>query len=248
LPGRHGMTVRYLRSIWIWFVSALLFLLWIPVMAVIRLFDRDPLVRPTGRSLRVLGRMLIRAQAGELHVTGTENIAPGQTYVMVSNHQSFIDIPVVSFIPADVKAMARSNLFRVPWAGWALVMSKEISIDRDNPRNAARAMMQCARSLRGGCSVLLFAEGTRSPDGDLLPFSEGAFQLAIRERVPVLPLVIDGTGRNLGKNAVLFQPSHPMHLSILPPVSVEGWKAKQAGELRDLVWARIAAELGKLRG
>src|SRR5947209_802203 len=82
-------------------------------------------------------------------------------------------------------------LFRLPWAGWALRLSKEISINRSDPRNAARAMLQAVRFLRGGCSVLIFAEGTRSPDGNLLPFSEGAFQLAIREGLPVLPLVID---------------------------------------------------------
>src|SRR5206468_439134 len=152
-----------------------------------RLFDRDPLARRTGRSLRVLGRMLIRAQRAELHISGLENVAPGRTYLMVSNHQSFIDIPVVSFVPADAKAMARRNLFNVPWAGWALRLSKEIPIGREDPRNSARAMLKCVKILRGGCSVLIFAEGTRSPDGELLPFSEGPFQLAIREGVPVLP-------------------------------------------------------------
>jgi len=241
------MIPRYLRSTRIWFVSALLFLVWIPVMAVIRLFDRDPLARRTGRSLRVLGRMLIRAQAGELHVSGLENIRPGQPYLIVGNHQSFIDIPVVSFVPGDTKAMARSNLFRVPWAGWALRLSKEIPIEREDPRKAARAMLQCMKVLRGGCSVLIFAEGTRSPDGELLPFSEGPFQLAIRAGVPVLPLVIDGTGLNLPKDALLFQPRRPLYLRILPPVSVEGWQIRRAGELRDSVWSQMAAELRQLR-
>ena len=241
------MILRYLRSIRIWGLSALLFLVWIPIMAVIRLFDRDPLARRTGRSLRRLGRMLIRAQAGELHVSGLENVRPGQPFLIVSNHQSFIDIPVVSFLPGDAKAMARSNLFRVPWAGWALQLSKEVPIERDDPRKAARAMLQCMRVLRGGCSVLIFAEGTRSPDGELLPFSEGPFQLAIRAGVPVLPLVIDGTGRNLPKGAMLFHPKHPLYLRILPPVPVEGWHIRRAAELRDFVWSRMAAELHDLR-
>lgn len=237
------MITRYLRSIWVWTVSALLFLVWVPVMAAVRLFDRDPLVRRTGRSLRLLGRLLIRVHLPELHIDGLENIEPGRTYIMVANHQSFIDIPLVSYIPIDTKCMARADLFRIPWVGWTLRMSKEISIDRKDPRNAARAMLQCVKVLRGGCSVLIYAEGTRSPDGSLLPFSEGPFQLAIREGVPVLPVVIDGTGANLGKNAVLFQPARPMYLRILKPVPVEGWNAKQAGELRDMVRDRMAAEL-----
>jgi 1-acyl-sn-glycerol-3-phosphate acyltransferase len=241
------MIVRWLRSIWVWSISAALFLIWIPAMGLVRLFDRDPLALKTGRSLRVLGRMLIRAHLPELHLSGFENIQPGQRYLMVCNHQSFIDIPLVAFVPLDTKCLARSDLFRLPWAGWALRMSKEISVDRKDARNSARAMMQAVRVLRGGCSVLIFAEGTRSPDGELLPFSEGPFQLAIREGVPVLPLVIDGTGRNLGKNAALFRSSAPLFLSILPPVKVEGWSAKQAGELRDVVREKMGAELERLR-
>ena len=241
------MIARWLRSLWIWGVSALLFLIWIPLMGLVSLFDRHPLALRTGRMLRVLGRMLIRVHLPELHFSGVENITPGQKYLMVSNHQSFIDIPLVAFVPLDVKCLARSDLFRIPWAGWALRMSKEISVDRKDARNSARALLHAVRVLRGGCSVLIFAEGTRSPDGALLPFSEGPFQVAIRERVPVLPLVIDGTGQNLGKNAALFHGSSPLYLSILPPVSAEGLKGNQAGELRDLVRDKMAAELERLR-
>ncbi|MES1257876.1 MAG: lysophospholipid acyltransferase family protein [Acidobacteriota bacterium] len=240
------MMARYIRSLWIWTVSGVLFLIGVPAMAVIRLFDRDPLVLRTGRSLRLLGRLLIRVHLQKLNLTGFENIVRGRTYLLVANHQSLIDIPLVSYIPLDIKCMARADLFRIPWVGWTLRMSKEISIDRKDPRNAARAMRQCVKVLRGGCSILIYPEGTRSPDGNLLPFSEGPFQLAIREGIPVLPVVLDGTGRNLGKNDLLFQRSHPMSLRILQPVSVEGWSAKQAGELRDLVRDMMAADLRRL--
>lgn len=240
------MIARYIRSLWVWVISGLLFLLWVPAMAAVRLFDRDPLVLRTGRTLRLLGRLLIRVHLQKLNISGFENISRGRNYIMVANHQSLVDIPLVSYIPIDTKCMARADLFRIPWVGWTLRMSKEISIDRKDPRNAARAMLQCARVLRGGCSILIYAEGTRSPDGCLLPFSEGPFQLAIREGVPVLPVVIDGTGRNLGKNDLLFQPAHPMYLRILKPVSIEGWSVKQAGELRDLVRDMMAAELRQL--
>ena len=215
-------------------------------MAVVRLFDRDPLVLRTGRSLRLLGRLLIRVHLPTLHIAGLENIRPGQNYILVANHQSIIDIPLVSFLPLDTKCMAREDLFRLPWVGWTLLMSKEISINRKDPRNAARAMLQCVRVLRGGCSILIYAEGTRSSDGNLLPFSEGPFQLAIREKIPVLPVVIDGTGRNLGKKEILFRAKRPLYLRVLEPVAAEGWNAKQAGELRDLVRERMSAELRRL--
>ena len=241
------MILRYLRSVWIWGISALLFLVWVPTLAVVRLFDRDPLALRTGRMLRVFGRMLIRVHLPELHITGLTNITAGQTYVLVANHQSFIDIPLISYLPVNMKCMARENLFRVPFAGWVLRLSKEVPIDRKDPRNAARAMLQCVRFLKGGCSILIYAEGTRSADGELLPFSEGPFQLAIRQGVPVLPVVIDGTGLNLGKNAALFQPKRPLYLTVLPPVPTEGWTVRQAQELRDSVHETMAAELRRLR-
>jgi 1-acyl-sn-glycerol-3-phosphate acyltransferase len=237
------MIARYIRSLWVWTVSGLLFLIWVPVMALVRLFDRGPLALRTGRSLRLLGRLLIRVHLQKLHIRGFENIGRSGPYIIVANHQSLIDIPLVSYIPLDTKCMARADLFRIPWVGWTLRMSREISIDRKDPRNAARAMRHCVKVLRAGCSVLIYAEGTRSPDGNLLPFSEGPFQLAIREKIPVLPVVIDGTGRNLGKNDLLFQRTHPMSLRILKPVPVEGWGVKQAGDLRDFVRDTMAAEL-----
>ena len=146
------MTLRLIRSLWIWIACGLLFLIWVPVMAVVRLFDRDPLVLRTGRSLRLLGRLLIRVHLPTLHIAGLENIRPGQNYILVANHQSIIDIPLVSFLPLDTKCMAREDLFRLPWVGWTLLMSKEISINRKDPRNAARAMLQCVRGRRRFCS------------------------------------------------------------------------------------------------
>jgi len=241
------MIVRYLWSIWTWFVSALLFLLWVPMMAVVRLFDRDPLVIRTGRFLRVLGKLLIGVHFPTLYLSGLENISQGQNYMVVVNHQSFIDIPLVAYLPLDSKCMARADLFRIPWVGWTLLMSKQIAIDRKDPRNAARAMLQCVRVLKGGCSILIYPEGTRSPDGELLPFSEGPFQLALRQKVPVLPVVIDGTGNNLGKNAALFERRHPMFMTVLPAIPIAPWDGRQASELRDMVWEKMAAELARLR-
>jgi 1-acyl-sn-glycerol-3-phosphate acyltransferase len=241
------MIVRYLRSLWIWAINALLFLVWVPFMALVRLLDRDPLVRRTGRVLRALGRTMLQVQLPKLTLSGFENIVPGQSYVIVANHQSFIDVSLVSFLPLDAKCMARANLFRVPWVGWTLVMSKEIAIHRNDPRKAARALLQCAKILKGGCSVLIYAEGTRSRDGNLLPFSEGPFQLAIRQGVPVLPVVIDGSGLNLGKNAALFDRRQPMSMTVLEPVPSDGYTTKQAGAFRDLVRDKMAAALSHLR-
>jgi 1-acyl-sn-glycerol-3-phosphate acyltransferase len=96
-------------------------------------------------------------------------------------------------------------------------------------------MLRCARYLREGCSVVFFPEGTRSPDGTVLPFNEGPFQLAIREQVPVLPLVVSGSGAALPRNTWRFGETQSIRLQILPPVPVEGMTVKQTAALREQV-------------
>jgi 1-acyl-sn-glycerol-3-phosphate acyltransferase len=120
-----------------------------------------------------------------------------------------------------------------------LKMAGDIPVDRSNKRSAARALLECSRRLREGCSVVFFPEGTRSPDGTVLPFNEGPFQLAIREQVNVLPLAISGSGNALPRGTWMFGPTQTVRLQVLAPVEVEGMTVKQSGELRDRVRQQI---------
>ncbi len=239
--------LRLAHSLWVWGVTFLLITSWLPAMALVRLFDRDPLVRRTSRFFRLLGRMIVHAQFPDLTVSGLENILPGQTYLVVSNHQSSIDVPLISFLPVDSKFLGKDVLFRLPLIGWMMRMSKDVPVSRKDTRSAARALMHCAKLLRAGCSVVVFPEGTRSLDGDLLPFSDPPFQVAIREGVPVLPVILDGTGAYLPRHAFLFGHRCPIHLRILPPVSVEGRNPKAAAELSEEVRSRMASNLASIR-
>jgi len=169
-------------------------------------------------------------------------------YVIVSNHQSLADIPLISHVRVDAKWLAKAELFRFPAIGWMMRMAGNVPVDRSDKRKAAHALLRCARYLRQGCSVVFFPEGTRSPDGEVLPFNDGPFQLAIREQVPVLPLMVDGSGAALPRNSLLFGGTQDIHLRILKPVPVEGWNAKQSSELREVVRQKIIDELHALRG
>src|SRR5450631_3381458 len=95
-----------LRSIWIWTASAVLVLFWVPLLGLVRLFDRDPLRIRTARWLRRLGRALAKVNPWRLHITGLEHILRDQVYVIVSNHQSLADIPLLTHIRVDAKWMA----------------------------------------------------------------------------------------------------------------------------------------------
>jgi 1-acyl-sn-glycerol-3-phosphate acyltransferase len=236
-----------LRSAWIWAASLAAIISWTPLLAVVRLFDRDPRRLRTGRWFRRLGRLLAKINPWNLDISGLQHIRAGQVYVIVSNHQSLADIPVVAHLNVDTKWLAKAELFRVPVLGWMLKMAGDVPVERSNRSKSARALLQCARYLRQGCSMVFFPEGTRSLDGKVLPFNEGPFQLAIREQVPVLPVVVEGSGNALPRNSWLFGPSLRIRLRVLEPVPVEGWDTRQTGALRDVVRQMTVDELERLR-
>jgi 1-acyl-sn-glycerol-3-phosphate acyltransferase len=216
-----------------------LILLWTPIVAFVRLFDRDPRHLHTARWYRRLGRVLTRVNPWQVEVTGLELVDRSRHYVVVSNHQSLADIPVICHMPLDTKWLAKGELFNVPVLGWMLRMAGDVPVDRSDRRSAARALLACARYLRSGCSVVFFPEGTRSPDGSVLPFNEGPFQLAIREGVPVLPLAIAGSRNALPRDTWMFGPKQTIRLKILPPVAVDALTIKDSAGLRDLVRQQI---------
>jgi 1-acyl-sn-glycerol-3-phosphate acyltransferase len=218
------------------------------LLGTIRLFDADPRRLRTGRWFRRLGRVVARVSPWRLHISGGENLDSNQAYVIVSNHQSLADIPVISHLKLDTKWLTKAELFRLPVMGWMLRMAGDVPIDRSDRRKGAGAMLQCSRYLRQRCSVVFFPEGTRSPDGQVLPFNEGPFQLAIREQVQILPLVVEGSGTALPRNSWVFGATGNVQLRILDAVSVDGWNMNQVAALRDAVRQRIAEELDRLRG
>jgi len=240
--------INILRSIWIWTASSILIVLWTPLLFLIWLFERDPRRLRTGRWFRRLGRVLAKLNPWRIRISGLANLQPDRVYVIVSNHQSLADIPVIAHLKIDTKWLAKAELFRVPPLGWMLRMAGDIPVERSDRRKSARALMQCAQVLRKRCSVVFFPEGTRSLDGQVLPFAEGPFQLAIREQVPILPLVVEGSSNALPKHSWVFGPTQDIHLEVLPAVSVEGWEPGQSPALRDLVRQRIMDELSRLRG
>ncbi len=201
----------------------------------------------TGRWFRRLGRNLARLNPWRLHIEGRERIAPGQVYVVVSNHQSLADIPVICFLWLDAKWLAKIELFRLPVLGVLLRMAGDIPVDRSARREAGKAFHQATMCVRQGCSVVFFAEGTRSPDGEIGPFNDGPFQLALRERVPLLPLVLDGSGDALPRNSWLFGGARDIRLRVLAPVETEGWDVEQGAELRDAVRQTMIDELHRMR-
>lgn len=234
--------VAVVRSLWIWLVPVLLIVVWLPLLSIIRLTDRDPVHYRTGRWFRRLGGAMIGTNpAWSLKTEGKAVDDPRRPYVVVSNHQSFADIPLISTLPWEMKWLAKAELFRIPFVGWMMTIAGDIPVERGDKRKAAQSLLRAKWYLQHKCSVIFFPEGTRSPDARVHRFNEGAFHLAVREGVPILPLVIDGSFTCLPKHSWVFGESTAVRLAVLEPVESKG-KTVEAlcAEVRSMIITRIA--------
>lgn len=208
---------------------------WLPLIAVVRVFDRDPVRYRTGRWFRRLGVAITRVNpAWRLRIHGARAITdPRRPYVVVSNHQSLADIPLLSHLPWEMKWVAKRELFSLPVVGWMMRMAGDIPVNRSSARSGARAMITAARCLDQHCSIMFFPEGTRSRDGRIGAFNDGAFHLAARLGLPVLPIALDGSHACLPKRSWRFGKRTDIKVEVLAPIFPGGATKGEAARLRD---------------
>jgi 1-acyl-sn-glycerol-3-phosphate acyltransferase len=193
------------------------------VVAIITILSH-PFDHRRGRIYHAIGRFwgrgILRICGLPLTTRGADRLERGQTYVYVSNHASLFDIPaVLAGCPGNVRIVYKKELEKIPIFGWCLKWGAYIAIDRASRTDAMRSVEEAARKIREGDSVLLFAEGTRTTDGNLQPFKRGAFNLAVRAGVPVVPLTINGTFTILRKGSFAVT-SGPVELVLGTPITV----------------------------
>ncbi len=224
-------------------VALVILLVALPVQALLLVvaapFDRNR--RVAGRFLRLVGVALsLIFPPWRLKVEGAW---PGKgPYVVVANHQSMLDILLLSRLPREMKWVAKESLFKLPWVGWMLQMSGDIPVRRGDAESGGEALGKARAYLDRGMNVMIFPEGTRSAKGHMLPFKSGAFRLAIDAGVPVLPVAVSGTAHGLPKGGPWVRPCRAT-ARVLEPVPVEGLRPEDAVKLRDAVRARIAETL-----
>jgi 1-acyl-sn-glycerol-3-phosphate acyltransferase len=188
-------------------------------------------------------RILTRMTPAKVIVEGAEHIRPGQSYVVVANHQSQFDIPLIyGYCGLDLRWVMKAELKHIPFVAAGCRAIGHIFIDRSDPGQAREAINQAVAKLEPGTGILFFAEGTRSRTGALLPFKKGAFRVAIDRQMPVLPMTVTGTREVLPTGTFNLRPGNVM-LQIHPPVSVEGMTMNQADDLLSRVQQQIASGL-----
>ncbi len=241
--------MKAIQSALIWAAEVGLILLWLPLLAVVRLFDRDPAHYTTGRLFRLLGNAMTRVNPlWRVHIEGAFPDDPRLPYVVVSNHQSNADIPVVCRLPWEMKWVAKAELFKLPVAGWMMRLAGDIPVNRNDRASRTRVLTTAKQVLKHRCSVMFFPEGTRSRDGRVRRFQTGAFRLAIEAGVPILPLAIDGTRDALPKNGWKFGNAIDAYLKVLPPIPTDGLNPSDADELAAQVRDRIISQIADWRG
>lgn len=161
---------------------------------------------------------------------GRENINKDKVYVIVSNHQSAFDIALLYRINTHFKWVAKRELIRVPVIGWNLLLNKYILIDRKNAFSSKKLLHEGCENLKTGSSVLIFPEGTRTPDGRVRRFKEGAFLLAKQAQVSILPLVIEGSKDVLPKPGIINL-VQTFTIKVLPEIPYESFKDTDVAEL-----------------
>lgn len=241
--------MQKLFSMAVWVGILCLIAIWIPYLAVSRLFERDPVRYKTGKRFRKLGRTISRINSNwQIEIEGHKDIDDRNPYVMVCNHLSNADIPLISNLPWEMKWIAKRELFETPFLGWMMKMSADIPVDRDSKSKRAGIFKQCKFYLKRKCSVMFFPEGTRSRSGLLNKFSPGAFDLAIQQNVPILPLVIDGTQDCLPKKTWVFKPAVQIKLKVLAPIDTSNFTKADTFLLMEKVRMAIAEQLSEWRG
>jgi len=221
-------------SIWAWLVLVACIVLWFPVLAVVRLltapFDRGRYI--PGRIFRKIGpAMATLNPLWHFRYSGTMPKDPRRPFVVVSNHESFTDILLISHLPWEMKWLSKAELFRIPIMGWMMWLVGDIPVKRGFGPSALEAMERCRKALGNRVSVMIFPEGTRSKTSELLPFKDGAFRLAIEAGVPILPLAVSGTATALRKHDWRFGRSDA-EVRVLEPVETAGLSLSDIPELK----------------
>ncbi len=209
-----------LVSMLAWVVIALVTVYWF--LLILALYLVHPLADPDRRIIHQLttlwGRSLLALSGVRVEIYGRERLPKSQPVILMANHQSYVDVPVLFLIHYPFKWMADAGLFRIPVFGWSMGMAGYIPVWRGQARSGMKALERARRWLAKGISVFIFPTGTRSHTGVLGRFQTGGFRLAVSTGTPIVPVVVAGTRPFLPRGSWVFRPVRRIQIHILEPI------------------------------
>jgi 1-acyl-sn-glycerol-3-phosphate acyltransferase len=181
----------------------------------------------------------------KVQIRGLSDIDKQKAYIFIPNHLSFFDIfSLLTYLPVDFKFILKKELMRIPVLGWAMKRAGYISIDRSSPSKARRTLMRAVERIKGGTSLVMFAEGTRGYNGRLQPLKRGAFQLAMASGVPVVPVAIKGTREIMPKGSFTIRKGSIV-IQLEKPIETITYTKQTMPQLIERVSRSITAMLEK---
>jgi 1-acyl-sn-glycerol-3-phosphate acyltransferase len=226
----YAQVCRMLRFIFLNGFIAIFTIVWILYGLVLSIFDRS------GRIMHLKcavpwAKVILWVCGVRVKVNGKVHDEGDRPGIYMSNHQGIFDIfTLLACLPVDFKFVLKQELMKIPLFGFALKRARYISIDRENPRLAVKSMNEAAEKIRNGTSVLIFPEGTRSVDGQLLPFKRGGFHLALKAACDVVPISIVGSHLIVPKGSLRIKKGKIV-MNIGEPIPVEGYSKKDTVQL-----------------
>lgn len=245
----HTKFVRSILSVWSWFILGSLVLIFTPMVGLVRLvtmpFDKGAYAAGyLFRKLTVIHSRL--TPQWEFTTSGTLPDDMRRPYVAVANHESFVDILLISHLPTEFKWLSKAEIMKIPVLGWMMRFARDIPLNRGDSASGAAALDQARERLSRNVSVMIFPEGTRSNTGEMRKFRAGAFKLAIEGQHPILPLAVHGARDALRKNDWRLGNARA-EVRVLEPIPTDGLTMDDLSELRDQVRAAIQQARADLR-
>jgi 1-acyl-sn-glycerol-3-phosphate acyltransferase len=238
------------KSIIVWFIGVCFIIVTLPVNLIVW-----ALSLPFDRKRTVLHWFLMYESLvlsylmpiWTIHIEGREKAEKQSTYVIISNHQSMLDILLINCLRYKFKWISKRENFNVPVIGWYLRMARYITVDRGNEESKLEMLEKSSDCLKDGISIMIFPEGTRSLNNEIGFFRRGAFQLALQANVPILPVLIDGTGGILPKHGLIFRSGYQIKINVLDPVNPADFATSEPDNLALQLSVLMTKRLNELR-
>jgi 1-acyl-sn-glycerol-3-phosphate acyltransferase len=238
MEEERTLSLFMIKAIFVWFCIGVSGLVISLLCIATYPFDREG--RVIHRFAGFWGKVALAACGVKVKVEGLEKVPGEGPYIFMSNHQGSYDIfSLMAHLPFQFKWLAKKEIFSIPILGWAMMAAGYISIDREGTRETVEAMNKAARKIHDGVSVVIFPEGSRSPDGLIQPFKKGGFSLAVKAKVPIVPIAISGS-REVMPRGRLAAASGEIRIRIDPPIATENYSVKDREMLMEKVREAIS--------
>ena len=207
-------------------------------------FDRKG--RVVHRYARLWGRIALWAGGVKVKIEGLDQIKEAGPYIFMSNHQGSYDIfSLLGYLPFQFVWLAKKELFSIPFFGWTMAAARYIRVNREGTRETVQAMNEAAEKIRHGISVVIFPEGSRSPNGSIQPFKKGGFTLAIKAKVSIVPIAVHGSRDIMPKERLTATPGE-IRIRIGHPIPTEPCSMKDRTSLMEKVRKTISHDFASI--